>query len=589
MRKYPHRLNHRRYTFALGLLVVTATATACGDETTAKAKPDTGEADDTEATDVADSVAVFRFDNDTVEGGGTDSGATGSGATDANATLADGASSQRGPDADAADVGTPQDTGPVVLTSCKGKCGLYLEGNPCHCSAACEAEGNCCADFAVMCTCKVNKDCDDGNVCTTDSCQGGTCKQIPFQNCCASNAECKGSTACKTATCLDGSCTLLPKNCEDGLACTVDVCDEQDGKCAHKLPPTKCLIDGFCAQAGDKKPGSSGCELCQPDIDPENWTAKAGTCVIAGKCYESGTENPEVSCQVCDASASGDSWSVKSGHCWIGAECFVSGQNPSGGASCAVCKPSADKLGWSGTPGTCAVATGGSVTCLKKGDPGPSGSCAVCDPDKSTAGYTLQPGWCLIADKCVKGGTTGLADESCSTCDPATNTNGWSAKKAGEKCDDGDACTDGTLCNKSGKCVGKTLPGCCQSDADCDHLKQQAKACELPVCLKGSGKCELQKLSADKCCTDGKCCDAASQTVLPIGTKCSDFKAGLEYRCDGKNVEKREMFPGCSGVHGKECKTGPEFQAGGPWQLVKTCGEKQTCDFVSKASQPNCK
>ena len=554
----------------------------CGEDPETADKQDS--ADSEAAEDVGDTGNVFRFDPDTT-------GSSGASTQDSSGAIDTAAGGSADAVAGVDSGGGPIDTGSTtaVITSCKGKCGLYLEDNPCHCSAACLDEKNCCADFEVMCSCKVNKDCDDNNVCTTDSCQAGTCKQIPFQNCCQSDAECKGSTTCKKATCLDGSCTLINKNCDDGIECTVDVCDEKDGACSHQLPPTKCLIDGFCAHAGDKKPGSTGCSLCQPDIDAKNWTAKAGTCVIGGKCYNSGTENPASSCQVCDASKSGDGWSVKSGHCFVDGACYVSGQNPPGGATCAVCQPSQSQTEWSGAPGTCAVGSGTSVQCLKKGDPGPAGACAVCDPSKSTAGYTLQAGWCLIEGKCVKGGTTGLAELSCSACSPDVNSKGWTPKKKGEACDDGDACTDATLCNAEGKCVGKTVPGCCKSDGECDHLKAQAKACEVPICLKGSGKCELQKLSANECCTEGKCCDSATKKVLPKGTKCSDFKVGAQYQCDGKAVQKRDLFPGCSGAHGKECKTGAEFHAGGPWTTVKTCGDKESCVLSNPSSQPVCK
>ena len=434
-------------------MALAATAMGCGEDPETK-KDEKKDAVEKDSSDGADASKVFQFDNDTnaedtmVAADGKQSGAADtSAATDANAAAVD--------------------AGPAVVTSCQGKCGLYLDGNACHCTAACTADGDCCADFAVACGCQSHKDCDDGNACTTDSCQAGSCKQIPFQNCCMSDAECKGSTSCKKATCLDGSCALVTKNCDDGLTCTVDLCDEKSGACVNKLPPTKCLIDGFCASAAEKKPGSSGCELCQPDIDPDNWTAKAGTCLIGGKCYASGTENPAITCQVCDTKSSATGWSVKSGHCFVDGVCYVSGQNPAGsGAACAVCKPSASKTGWSGTPGTCAVGSGAAVKCLKKGDPGPSGTCAVCDPGKSTAGYTLQPGWCLIVEKCVKGGSTGFAENVCSVCEPTKNTTAWTPKKAGNKCDDGDACSSDTLCNATGKCVGKTLPGCCKSHAE---------------------------------------------------------------------------------------------------------------------------
>ncbi len=581
------------------LAIAALTATACGNDQIGK--PETFDLEDLDgkaaAVDATDSGTVFTFDKDTAQdtgatvadttgssgSSGSSGGSDSSGSSGATADGGGGTADAAGP----VDAGTP-DAGKQPITSCYGHCGIFLEGNPCHCNTGCGDTGDCCSDFKLVCTCKANKDCDDNNACTVDTCKlpDGVCKQIPFQNCCASDAECKGGTKCKLAKCLQGTCSLVDKDCDDGIACTADLCDDKSGDCSHKLPPTKCLIDGFCAHSGDQKPGSGGCEVCQPTVDASKWTAKAGSCLIEGKCVAAGTAHATDGCRVCDPKQSTDGWSVKTGYCYIDSTCYVSGQTPSSGATCATCKPTASQTAWSGTPGTCAVESGGAITCKKAGDPSPSGSCATCDPAKSTAGYTVKAGYCLIAGKCIKNGQAGTGADACRTCDAAKAPDKWTPKAKGAVCDDDDACTDATLCNDKGECKGKTIPTCCKTDSDCEHLKPQA-SCQAAKCLKSTGKCELQKLPADKCCTSGKCCDVATQTVKDKGTQCSTTKIGEEYKCEGKDVYKRPLYPGCSGDHGSKC--GSTHLAGGAWAKTKTCADKTTCTLSSKTVPPVCK
>ena len=249
------------------------------------------------------------------------------------------------------DTSTPPDTqavdsGPAVVSSCAGRCGLKLESNPCHCDHGCLDRGDCCGDFEAACGCGVKKDCDDGNDCTTDLCESHSsgnkyCKRRPSSAVTtATQSGDAGANKCVTPKCLSG-CSDVPKSCDDGVACTADSCDPATGACKNELPATKCLIDGACHGAGASKPGTGGCLLCQPDKDPAQWTSKAGSCFIDGACYGSGAKaSPALDeCRVCKPDVSGTSWSVSAGNCLIDGACYAAGTKNPALPQCAVCTP----------------------------------------------------------------------------------------------------------------------------------------------------------------------------------------------------------------------------------------------------------
>lgn len=71
--------------------------------------------------------------------------------------------------------------------------------------------------------------CDDGDLCTVDSCD-------PGQGCVHTAVACDDANACTADACVpeDGSCTATPVSCDDADACTDDSCDVLTG-CAHAL------------------------------------------------------------------------------------------------------------------------------------------------------------------------------------------------------------------------------------------------------------------------------------------------------------------------------------------------------------------
>ena len=157
-------------------------------------------------------------------------------------------------------------------------------------------------DQGLSCTvpggCTNNSQCNDGKVCTTDSCDlaTGACLNDPAPN----GTTCDDGDLCTTAdTCQSGSCvSSSPLVCDDSNICTVDSCDpvigcindpillcsdvDADGvedstdNCPGIANPGQFDIDAdgvgdtcdICPIDGDKAaPGVCGCGIADADID----------------------------------------------------------------------------------------------------------------------------------------------------------------------------------------------------------------------------------------------------------------------------------------------------------------------------------
>lgn len=89
----------------------------------------------------------------------------------------------------------------------------------------------------------VSLNCNDGNPCTTDSCDPATgCKQVNDNG-----KICEDGTLCTSGeTCSGGSCTAgAIKNCSDGNVCTADSCDPSKG-CINAAMAGSCDDGNLC-------------------------------------------------------------------------------------------------------------------------------------------------------------------------------------------------------------------------------------------------------------------------------------------------------------------------------------------------------
>jgi hypothetical protein len=97
-------------------------------------------------------------------------------------------------------------------------CVHALNSTPCDDSDVCTTGDHC---HLGECISTGNLTCNDGNLCTADSCQPQAgCAFVPNQAVCDDSDACTENDVCADGICESGS----PKNCDDGDPCTDDLC-----------------------------------------------------------------------------------------------------------------------------------------------------------------------------------------------------------------------------------------------------------------------------------------------------------------------------------------------------------------------------
>lgn len=106
--------------------------------------------------------------------------------------------------------------------------------------------------------CLVDSDCDDGNACTTDTCNAGACANaaLPEGTSCGGQGICCG-TSCNVPACGSDA------DCGDPEACTSDVCANA-GTCAAVCQNNwpVCGVSDGCCGPGCSAPGDGDCAVC---------------------------------------------------------------------------------------------------------------------------------------------------------------------------------------------------------------------------------------------------------------------------------------------------------------------------------------
>ncbi len=116
----------------------------------------------------------------------------------------------------------------------------------CTTDADCDDGNVCTTDTCEGCACVHRATCDDGNPCTTDTCdpQAG-CQHAPVPDGtpCADGNLCNGTETCRNGTCTPGT----PLSCDGTSRCAADTCDPRLG-CTY--PPLEGFagLDCLCAR-----------------------------------------------------------------------------------------------------------------------------------------------------------------------------------------------------------------------------------------------------------------------------------------------------------------------------------------------------
>ncbi len=193
---------------------------------------------------------------------------------------------------------------------------------------------------AGACADKRASDCDDANPCTTDLCSAAfaKCASVPNNGACSDGDVCTPVDVCKGGAC-EGSGQV---KCDDGKVCTADSCDPKKG-CQHKpaAPGTGCDDGDQCTKL-DRCDAKQAC-VGQKDNCDDNIKCTWDRCIKGKGCFNEEVyancddKNP-CTVDVCLASKGGCVYSNNTEPCDDGVACTV-------GAVCKDGKCAAGKVG----------------------------------------------------------------------------------------------------------------------------------------------------------------------------------------------------------------------------------------------------
>ncbi len=195
---------------------------------------------------------------------------------------------------------------------CANDCRLFGslcdDGNLCT-TDTCNADGTCAhstptnCDDSNVCTadsCDPNTGncvnapltggtCDDGNDCTSsDTCNRGSCVGQQIRGCCKTIADCDDGNLCTIEACTNRTCSNTPVSCPAPDRCTIATCNPSDGSC--ELAPISCDDDNACTT--DTCDSATGCHhepvyVCGDavcNLPCENASTCPADCIGAGSC-----------------------------------------------------------------------------------------------------------------------------------------------------------------------------------------------------------------------------------------------------------------------------------------------------------------
>ena len=393
--------------------------------------------------------------------------------------------------------------------------------------------------------------CDDGNLCTTDSCAPATgCSHVNNTLPCNDGNICTMNDACE-----GGVCTGPNLNCDDGNGCTLDTCDLQTG-CVHTPSPGSACNDGNVCTAGDT------CALyCGENFDgvsppalPASWTTQLVTGQPGDVAWGTSTSTYDTAPNaaytadqdhVTDKVLTSPAFPINSASAQltfrngyiledtfdggvleikIGGGSFqdilaAGGSFVTGGytrtISSAYGSPIAGRMAWSGT-------SGGFFTTTVNLPASANGQNVVfrwrVATDVSVAGYgqfidSITLTGCGAF--CNPGAPVNCDDGNpCTTdaCDAASQTGCYHTPTPGASCEDGNLCTTGDTCVPRGTCQGGAVPG-----EVCDPT--DAGAC--------AGACTLNP--SVRCRTNADCQSQGLGSCSPGPGSCSAVPSCSEY------------------------------------------------------------
>jgi hypothetical protein len=437
---------------------------------------------------------------------------------------------------DDGDVCTTDSCNPVTGCSNQGNSGPCDDKNPCTLNDKCD-NGVCISGPGVIC--------DDGNSCTDDSCGGdGICLYTDNdQLTCDDGNDCTLGDHCQEGVCSNNGLA----DCDDDNVCTTDGCDPGQG-CIHLLNQAPCSDGDICTTADKCNLGacSGGPDLACSDGNP---------------CTDDSCA-PDNGCQFLPNSAACDDGNA----CTVDEGC-VSGS----------CKPGGMKDCNDGNPCTndsCDVIDG----CVY------SFNTAPCDDEDE----------CTVGEKCELGVCTGDIPPNCNDGDICTDDvcvpgAGCVHTHNNAPCSDGNACTDGDVC-----ALGVCTPG---GALECDDVNVcTTDSCE-PVtgCVQTpvDGSCE----DGDQCtendyCVEGEC-HAGDAAICDDSNVCTDDDCIPDSGCHFvSNVALCDDNDACTDgdvCNGGSCQSGDAIACDDSKVCTTdTCEPAQGCLYTPVVNYTSC-
>jgi cysteine-rich repeat protein len=459
---------------------------------------------------------------------------------------------------------------PCLVPTCDGETGACdfmpgTDGVPCDDGDPCTVADTC---LEGACAPGATANCNDGNPCTDDACDAGVgCTHVPNTEPCEDGTVCTVGDACMAGICVGGDDLA----CDDGNVCTDDSCDPSSG-CVY-TPNVLACDDGNACTTQDTcsngvcAPGAAvDCDdmdvctddACAPAVGCLNTVNTApcddgDACTIGDSCLEGTCGGSLVVCD--DANpCTDDSCDGVSG-CL-----FVPNEAPCDDANACT---EGDTCG----AGSCAPGAG--IDC----DDGEVCTTDSCDPLVGCVqAANTQP--CDDADACTAGdlcgdGTCAGAAIVCDDGNPCTDDTcdsdgGCTFTPNDAACDDQNACTAGDVCAEGACTPGSAFPcndgevctddscdpqtGCVFSvnAAPCDDgdVCTTGDACELGACVPGAS------ITCDdgNPCTDDSCSPTAGCIYDPNADPCDDGNT-----CTTGDVCEMGL---CLGLGSKDCDDG---------------------------------
>ncbi|HUU01785.1 MAG TPA: hypothetical protein VM425_10110 [Myxococcota bacterium] len=440
-----------------------------------------------------------------------------------------------------------------TLNTCDALAGCQTANNDGAVCAIGACSSTCLNGLCDGCTCNAASDCNDGVSCTVDDCSGGMCTNVPSNSLCNDGAWCNGAEICDA---LAGCQAGTAPNCGDGVDCTDDSCNEGTDSCDNLANNANCDDGAWCN-------GPERCDAllgCQPGVAPN---CNDGVSCTDDSCNE-GTDscdNPANNAN-CDDGAwcnGAESCNALAGcqagtapNCNDGVACTDDGCNEDTDscnnlANNSLCNDgnvctlnTCDALAGcqaANNDGAACTVNGCTSTCLNGlcdgctcGNASDCNDGVACTVDDCVGGMCINTptdslcddgAWCNGAENC--NALTGCQAGTAPNCDDGVACTGDSCNEGSDSCDNtanNAICDDGAWCNGAESC--DTLLGCQAGAApNCDD----GVACTDDSCNEGSDSCD--NLANNANCDDGAWCNGAESCNALLGCQ-----AGVAPNCD---------------------------------------------------------